>query len=120
MKNMFSECKKLTNLNLNNFVTNNVEDMFGMFYNCEELTNLSVTSFNTEQVFDVSYMFANCYKLENLDLSSFDFTIAMTYPDSRYIITHENVVIKVKNEEAKNFIMSHNIFLAEDNFIISS
>ena len=34
MKYMFSGCSSLKELNLSNFNTNNVTNMFGMFYDC--------------------------------------------------------------------------------------
>ena len=38
---MFYGCKSLTNINLSNFNTKNVQDMKGMFYGCKSLTNIN-------------------------------------------------------------------------------
>ena len=69
---MFRECKNLTNLDLSNFNTQNVENMSGMFYNCSSLTNLNLSNFNTQNVEDMNVMFYNCSSLTNLDLSNFN------------------------------------------------
>ena len=38
---MFHECSSLTNIDLSNFNTDNVINMFGMFYGCSSLTNIN-------------------------------------------------------------------------------
>ena len=60
---MFYECNKLTNINLSNFNTNNVTNMFCMFYGCSSLTNLNLSNFNTNNVTDMLGMFDGCFKL---------------------------------------------------------
>ena len=72
MMYMFSECKKLTNLNLSGFNTSNVNRMVQMFYGCKSLAILNVSSFNTSNVIDMSNMFGQCENLTSLDLSSFN------------------------------------------------
>ena len=96
---MFSQAKKLTNLNLsnwntssatsmeymfsgcnnlqaitfgNNFNTSNVTSMTYMFSSCSNLTNLDLSSFNTSKVTDCSVMFSGCTNLTNLDVSNFN------------------------------------------------
>ncbi len=69
---MFHNCSGLTELNISNFVTSNVENMKGMFINCSALQELDLSNFNTEKVTDMSYMFYGCRALRTLNLSSFD------------------------------------------------
>ncbi|MCR5454751.1 MAG: BspA family leucine-rich repeat surface protein, partial [Bacteroidales bacterium] len=78
MNNMFSDCKKLTAIDLSKFNTTNVTSMYQMFCNCAELTSLDLSSFNTEKVTDMNGMFYNCSALTTLDLSSFN-TANVTY-----------------------------------------
>ena len=61
---MFSSCEYLTNLNLSNFNTQNVNNMYKMFYDCKSLTNLNLSNFNTQDVTDMYYMFDNCKSLK--------------------------------------------------------
>ena len=81
---MFSDCSKLTSLDVTHFNTANVTDMSTMFYNCSSLTSLDVTHFNTANVTDMSYMFQNCLKLPSLDVTNFN-TAKVT--DMSYMFT---------------------------------
>ena len=72
MSRMFSNCSKLTNLDLSNFNTKNVTHMRGMFCDCSNLKELDVSSFDTQNVTNMSDMFQGCKQLTKLDLSNFD------------------------------------------------
>ena len=72
MTYMFSDCTKLTSLDVSNFNTSKVTTMKGMFNACSSLTSLDVSHFNTSNVTDMSWMFQNCEKLTSLDVSSFN------------------------------------------------
>ena len=64
MSSMFSDCQKLTSLDLSNFNTANVEDMRSMFKNCSALTGIFASNkFVTDMVIDGSDMFSGCDKL---------------------------------------------------------
>ena len=64
MSYMFSNCYKLTRLDLSNFNTANVANMNEMFSNCTGLTSLDLTSFNIENTNGVFYnMFGGCEAL---------------------------------------------------------
>ena len=79
---MFYGCKNLTNLDLSNFNTQNVEDMSNMFSYCSSLTNLDLSNFNTQNVKNMSFMFSNCSSLTNLNLSNFN---TQNVEDMRYM-----------------------------------
>ena len=70
--NMFEDCSSLTSLNLSNFDTSKVTNMFKMFFFCSALTKLDLSNFNTSKVTDMTSMFISCSSLTNLDLSNFD------------------------------------------------
>jgi len=72
MWGMFYNCSSLTNINLSNFNTQNVTDMGNMFYNCSSLTNINLSNFKTQNVTDMSSMFYNCSSLTNINLSNFN------------------------------------------------
>ena len=50
MNGMFSECKSLISINLNNFKTSNVIDMFCMFSGCNSLEYIDITGVDTTNV----------------------------------------------------------------------
>ena len=72
MGSMFYNCSKLTELDLSNFDTSKVTNMYGMFYNCSSLTTLDVSNFNTSNVTNMGFMFSSCSGLTALDVSNFD------------------------------------------------
>ena len=64
MSKMFSECKSLKELNLNNFNSNNVTEMTFMFNECSSLIELNLKNFNINKFtrfffrFQFNYYFA--------------------------------------------------------------
>ena len=62
MSGMFCNCSSLTSLNLSNFNTNNVTNMYCMFCDCSSLTSLNLSNFNTNNVNNMSYMFSGVNK----------------------------------------------------------
>ena len=85
---MFSGCSSLTNINLSNFNTNNVNNMSHMFFGCifknkitktnymfngcSSLSNINLSNFNTNNVNNMSDMFSGCSSLTNINLSNFN------------------------------------------------
>ena len=69
---MFNDCSGLTSLDLSNFNTSNVTDMFFMFCECSGLTSLDLSNFDTSNVTVMGFMFKSCSKLTSLDLSNFN------------------------------------------------
>ena len=72
MTDIFGECYSLTNINLYNLNTQNVTDMSFMFCDCSSLTNIDLSNFNTNNITVMRYMFAKCSSLTNIDLSKFN------------------------------------------------
>ena len=56
MRYMFAFCFSLKELNLSNFNTNNVTNMYGMFWGCSSLKELNISNFNTNNVTDMGSM----------------------------------------------------------------
>ena len=69
MDYMFYRCLGLTSLDLSNFDTSNVTDMYYMFFMCSNLTSLDLSNFNTSKVIDMDHMFSDCSALQTLDYS---------------------------------------------------
>ena len=72
MSKMFEGCFALTSLNLSNFNTAGVKEMYCMFRVCSALTSLDLSNFNTANVTDMSKMFEGCSALTSLNLSNFN------------------------------------------------
>ena len=65
---MFTNCKKLTNLDLSSFDTSNGTNMSFMFYGCSGLSSLNLIKFKVNNVVTMNSMFAGCSILKTLDL----------------------------------------------------
>ena len=72
IKYMFYNCISLQSINLDNFNTGNVESMEYMFYNCIFLQSINLDNFNTSNAENMEYMFYNCRSLTSLNVSNFD------------------------------------------------
>ena len=72
MYSMFNGMRNLTTLNLSNFDTSRVTDMSAMFHNMSNLTTLNLSSFDTSQVTNMHDMFSGTSNLTSHDLSNFD------------------------------------------------
>ena len=71
MDDMFNGCSSLTSINLNNFITSSVTSLGGMFRGCKSLTSINLSSFDTSSVKYINHMFAGCSSLTSLNLSNF-------------------------------------------------
>ena len=69
MKEMFSNCSGLTNLDVSMFDTWNVINMMSMFAACSSLTSLDISGFATGNVTNMKQMFQSCNGLSSLDVS---------------------------------------------------
>lgn len=69
---LFSNCSKLSKVDLTGFSGANVVDAAGMFQNCSSLRSLDLSKINTSNVKDMHGMFEGCSLLEKLDLSQLD------------------------------------------------
>ena len=72
MREMFSGCKSLLELDLSNFDTSKLTSLNNTFYYCSSLLSLDVSSFDTSNVMYMQGTFSGCKSLENIDISNFD------------------------------------------------
>ncbi len=72
MWNMFYGCNKLKNINVSNFNTSNVTNMSSVFGGCSSLSSIDVSNFNTSNVTSMSGIFSGCSSLSGIDVSNFD------------------------------------------------
>ena len=110
MSYLFSDCGKLTTLDLSNFNTSNVTNMWFMFSRCEKLTTLNVSNFNTSNVTDMSSMFAFCSNLPTLDLSSFN-TSNVTNMKEMFYFCSELTSLDLSNFNTINVTDMRNMFI---------
>ena len=81
---MFRGCVSLTILNISNFDTRNVTNMFYMFSDCKTLKSLDLTSFNTSKVTNMASMFGYCSSLKTIYISNIWSITSVTNGDSMF------------------------------------
>ena len=79
MNSMFSNCSRLTSLDLSDFDTSQVTDMNYMFNSCSSLTSIDVSNFDTSKVTSMDSMFSGCSKLTSLDFKNATFDKVTNY-----------------------------------------
>ena len=109
MSAMFNSCKKLTQLYLTNFKTENVQDMSGMFGGCQSLTSLDLSNFKTENVQNMNNMFAGCYRLTSLDLSNFK-TENVQYMNGMFARCQSLTSLDLSNFKTENVQYMYSMF----------
>ena len=75
LERMFKDVNNLIEIDLSNFDTSKVTNMFQMFSNCLKLISVDLSDLNTQNLCNISYMFINCTNLEtvnygNINISS--------------------------------------------------
>ena len=70
--NMFNGCSSLTSINLSSFDTSKTTNFEYLFCGCSSLISLNLSSFDTSKVKSMGHMFQGCSSLISLDLSNFD------------------------------------------------
>ena len=66
MRSMFNYCENLTSLDLSNFNTSKVTDMYCMFQDSWNIASLDLSSFDFSNVKDADAMLDNCLSLTDL------------------------------------------------------
>ena len=106
---MFSNCPRLTKVDLSSFNTQNVDNMINMFYGCESLTKVDLSSFNTKKGTLVAKMFYKCDKLIKINLPSFNTQNALII-DIFYVISDSENLNKIFiKRENYNKISKYNL-----------
>ena len=106
---MFFECSSLINIDLSNFSTQNVTNMYSMFNGCSSLINIDLSNFNTQNVTNMSCMFKNCSSLINIDLSNFN-TQNVIYIDSMFNGCSSLINIDLSNFDTQNATNMYSMF----------
>ena len=72
MSYLFYECNALTQLDLSNWDTGNIQYMISTFNGCTNLTELNCSTWNTGKVYNLQLAFLNCKSLETIPVRDWD------------------------------------------------
>ena len=83
MSYLFYECNALTQLDLSNWDTGNIQYMISTFNGCTNLTELNCSTWNTSKVYNMQLAFYNCNSLETIPVRDWD-TRNVIYMDKTF------------------------------------
>lgn len=80
---LFYECNSLTQLDLSNWDTGNIQYMIATFDGCNNLTELNCSTWNTGKVYNMQLAFYNCNSLETIPVRDWN-TKSLMYMDKAF------------------------------------
>ena len=83
MSYLFYECNALTQLDLSNWDTGNIQYMIATFDGCNNLTELNCSTWNTGKVYNMQLAFYNCNSLETIPVRDWN-TKSLMYMDKAF------------------------------------
>lgn len=83
MSYLFYECNALTQLDLSNWDTGNIQYMISTFDGCNNLIELNCSTWNTSRVYNMQLAFYNCNSLETIPVRDWD-TRSVMYMDKTF------------------------------------
>ena len=83
MSYLFYECNALTQLDLSNWDTSNIQYMIAAFDGCNNLTELNCSTWNTGKVYNMQLAFYNCNSLETIPVRDWN-TKNLMYMDKAF------------------------------------
>ena len=104
----------ILDMDLSNFDTSQVTNMYGMFSGMYSLTTLDLSNFNTSRVIYMSYMFSEMYNLTTLDLSSFN-TSNVTDMDYMFFCMRKITTLDLSSFNTSNVTDMHDMFTEMNN-----
>ena len=109
---MFGNCEKLQTLNLSNFITSSVKDMYNIFTGCNSLFLLNINNFNLSSTTpSMNNFLGDIYTLKYLYISN-DQKIQMEINNDKYI--RERTTICIKNQNDSNKLSNSPIYNCSD------
>ena len=113
---MFAYCTSLKTINLTSFDTSKVTTMKSMFLLCKSIEMLDLSTFTTDSATNIMYMFDTCSSLKSLDIRNASFS-SVSKNTSAFNVVNSNVVVYVKNDTEKEFIINTIKNIISDNVI---
>ena len=106
---MFFECSTIEEIDLSQFDSTDVTQMFGMFYGCSSLKHINFTNFDTSKVVFMGYMFYGCISLTSLDLSSFN-TSQATWMNQMFEHCYSLISLNLSNFDTSKVTEMYQMF----------
>ena len=109
MSYAFYDCPLLTQLDLSNWDTRNIQYMIGTFDGCTNLTEVNCSTWNTSKVYNMQLAFYNCNSLENIPVRDWD-TKSLMYMDKAFGNCSSLTTLDVSKWDTSNIVELTNTF----------
>ena len=100
MQAVFSECRSLERVNLDNFSTRSVQEIDYLFEGCSSLTSVDLSKFDTSFVTNAYSLFSRCSALQSVDMNNFNTSVASS---NMFGGCTSDMTVYVSDEEAKSW-----------------
>ena len=109
MSYLFYECNALTQLDLSNWDTGNIQYMIATFDGCNNLTGLNCSTWNTSKVTNMQLAFYNCNSLETIPVRDWN-TKSLMYMDKAFGNCTSLVNLDVSKWDTSKVVEMTNVF----------
>lgn len=106
---VFSNCSTLTQLDLSNWDTRNVQYMIGTFSGCTNLTEINCSGWNSSKVYNMQAAFYNCKSLQTLPVRDWD-TRSVMYMDNAFAYCESLTNLDVSKWDTSKAVEMTNVF----------
>lgn len=106
---VFSNCSALTQLDLSNWDTSNIQYMIGTFSGCTNLTEINCSGWNTSKVYNMQAAFYNCKSLQTLPVRDWD-TRSVMYMDNAFAYCESLTNLDVSKWDTSKVVELTNVF----------
>ena len=106
---VFYDCIELTQLDLSNWDTRNVQYMIGIFDGCTKLTEINCSRWNTSKVYNMRLAFYNCKSLQTIPVRDWD-TRGLCYMDKAFANCESLTNLDVSKWDTSKVVEMTNVF----------
>lgn len=106
---VFYDCIELTQLDLSNWDTRNVQYMIGTFDGCTKLTEINCSRWNTSKVYNMQLAFYNCKSLQTIPVRDWD-TRVLCYMDKAFANCESLTNLDVSKWDTSKVVEMTNVF----------
>ena len=106
---VFSNCSALTQLDLSNWDTSNIQYTIGTFSGCTNLTEINCSGWNTSKVYNMQAAFYNCKSLQTLPVRDWD-TRSVMYMDNAFAYCESLTNLDVSKWDTSKVVELTNVF----------
>ena len=106
---VFYDCIELTQLDLSNWDTRNVQYMIGTFDGCTKLTEINCSRWNTSKVYNMQLAFYNCKSLQTIPVRDWD-TRGLCYMDKAFANCESLTNLDVSKWDTSKVVEMTNVF----------